>query len=312
MCASDKALFDLGVSLRAVGYHFITVSPETHRRVNARPENSQARSLRDVFGWSRPFSESLLPPALLGLLDAAGALVKEGELLRSTVRFSSLGETLYVHSAYPTKDADAVFFGPDSYRFAALIERELGENQPAAGSCIADIGCGTGIGGIVIEKLLRGQQRHLVLADINPHALRYAQINAALAGIENAECVLSDILKAVDGPLDLIVANPPYLVDSGARIYRHGGGQWGHALSVRIVRESLPRLAPGGRLILYTGAAIIEGVDVFKEAIVAELRAAGVGYVYEEIDPDVFGEELDNPAYGAVDRLAAVALIIQV
>jgi hypothetical protein len=27
---------------------------------------------------------------------------------------------------------------------------------------------------------------------------------------------------------------------------------------------------------------------------------------YEELDPDVFGDELDRPAYAAVERIAAV------
>jgi hypothetical protein len=31
-------------------------------------------------------------------------------------------------------------------------------------------------------------------------------------------------------------------------------------------------------------------------------------FVYEEIDPDVFGEELDRPAYATADRIAAVGL----
>ena len=31
---------------------------------------------------------------------------------------------------------------------------------------------------------------------------------------------------------------------------------------------------------------------------------------YEEIDPDVFGEELENPAYAEVERIAAVVLTL--
>jgi hypothetical protein len=33
-------------------------------------------------------------------------------------------------------------------------------------------------------------------------------------------------------------------------------------------------------------------------------------FVYEEIDPDVFGEELERPAYAHVDRIAAVGLTV--
>ncbi len=52
-------------------------------------------------------------------------LEAHGELWRSRVRWSSLGDLLLVHSAWPTDSSDAVFFGPDSYRFAQLIEDHL-------------------------------------------------------------------------------------------------------------------------------------------------------------------------------------------
>ncbi|MEO5702735.1 MAG: class I SAM-dependent methyltransferase [Gammaproteobacteria bacterium] len=311
MCDGDAALLELGISLRAVGYHFITVSPETHRRVITRCAPAEASSLRDVFGWSRWFRKSLLPVPMLSLLDEAGALEHNGTLLRSKVRYSSLDDALYVHSAYPTVAAEAVFFGPDSYRFAALIRRVISAAVRTPIRCAVDIGCGTGVGGIVLAKVLHDQPRRLVLADINTQALRYAHINAALAKIKRYECVESDVLQAVDGPVDLIMANPPYLLDAGSRLYRHGGGQWGYDLSLRIVRESLPRLAPGGKLILYTGAAIVDGKDVFRQAIQPELAAAGMRYDYAEIDPDVFGDELEYPGYSAVERIAAVSLIVE-
>ena len=116
------ALVAVGAFLRQAGYHFVTPTPLTHSRVNARRGNARARSLRDVFGWSRPFEASLLPGNLLDALRDAKALVREGSLCRSAVRFSSLGPDLFVHSAYPTTAPDAVFFGPDTYRFASLLK----------------------------------------------------------------------------------------------------------------------------------------------------------------------------------------------
>ena len=41
------------------------------------------------------------------------------------------------------------------------------------------------------------------------------------------------------------------------------------------------------------------------------LRQAGVAFIYREIDPDVFGEELDAPAYANAERIAAVALVAE-
>lgn len=41
------------------------------------------------------------------------------------------------------------------------------------------------------------------------------------------------------------------------------GGDLGRALSVRIGAQALQRLLSGGRLILYTGVAMVDGVDHF-------------------------------------------------
>jgi methylase of polypeptide subunit release factors len=296
--SADRALVDLGARLRALGYRFVTPTPETHRRVNARPENTEARSLRDVFGWSRPFREGLLPPDLAALLEAAGAAERlAGGALRSAVRFSSLGDLLLAHSAYPTLEADAVFFGPDTYRFAALLRREVRGARRAV-----DVGCGSGAGGLCVADRVEA----LVLSDVSPRALRFAAVNAALAGAA-PEVVQSDVLAAVEGPLDLVVANPPYLVDERRRTYRDGGGSRGVALSARIAREALARLAPGGRLVLYTATPVVDG----RHALEAELAPAlerAEEVAYEELDPDVFGEELEREAYADVERIAVVAL----
>jgi hypothetical protein len=42
------------------------------------------------------------------------------------------------------------------------------------------------------------------------------------------------------------------------------------------------------------------------------LEQSGLVHHYEEIDPDIFGEELQGDAYRRVDRLAAVLLTVSV
>lgn len=300
----EAALLALGRWLREKGYGFTTVTPETHRRVNARPASAEARSVRDVLGWSRPFRPGLLPAPLHALLEQADALAPAGEpgLLRARVRVSTLGGGLYVHSAYPTEAADSVFFGPDTYRFCALVSRLPGTFQR-----VVDVGCGTGAGGLS----LAARAAHLVLADVNPEALRLARVNALLNGAPHAEPVHSDVLSGVTGPApDLVLANPPYLDDADGRTYRHGGGGVGTALSLRIAREALARLAPGGTLVLYTGAPIVAGEDLLASGLRPLLAEADVAEAsYEELDPDVFSEELELPLYREVERIAVVALV---
>jgi hypothetical protein len=77
---------------------------------------------------------------------------------------------------------------------------------------------------------------------------------------------------------------------------------------VRIAEEALARLAPGGRLVLYSGAPIIAARDPFFESLCPLLHRYAREFSYEEIDPDVFGEELDRSAYAEADRIAVVGL----
>jgi methylase of polypeptide subunit release factors len=182
----------------------------------------------------------------------------------------------------------------------------------AAPFTIIDIGCGSGAGGLFAAlQLLSQTQADVVLSDINPKALRYARINAALNRVPNVRTVLSDVFDQINDPGNLIISNPPYLIDSSARLYRHGGGEFGFELSLRIVDASIDRLSPGGRLVLYTGTPVIGGVDKFHEALRPVLEARGCAYTYDEIDPDVFGEELESAPYDRADRIAVVVLTLQ-
>lgn len=294
------ALTALGNALRAHGYEFVCVTPNTHKRVlqkDARP----ARTLRDVFGWNRDFTPESISPELLRLAERADVIQSAGNKLRSRVRFSTLGERLFVHSGFPTRSADAVFFGPDSYRFCNLLEQSLERCTR-----LVDVGCGTGVGGLCASA----KAEHVILADVNQKALEFADVNADLASVP-AQLVKSDVLAGVDDPFDVVIANPPYMLDASGRTYRDGGGELGEGLAIRIVREALERLQRPGTLILYTGAAIVDGVDVFRRQVVPLCREAAAAFTYSEIDPDVFGEELDEPNYLNVERIAAVALVVR-
>ncbi|WLI04449.1 class I SAM-dependent methyltransferase [Pseudomonas sp. FP597] len=304
---ADRALLNLGKGLKESGYRFITPTPLTHERVYRRLATPLAMNLRDVFGWSMPFDSDLLPDAFRDELQQADVIEKHDALWRSTVRWSSLGDLLFAHSPYPTTQADAVFFGPDSYRFAQVIEAHLQQRfEPI--KCAVDIGCGAGVGALVIAQARHDAQ--VLAVDINPRALRMSAVNAELAGLSNVRVYQSDLLASLDGTFDLIVANPPYMNDVRQRAYRHGGGALGEQLSVRIVSESLGRLALGGSLVLYTGVAMVAGGDPFLEAVGPLLANDAFGWTYRELDPDVFGEELDKPGYERVERIAVVALTV--
>lgn len=308
LSTKDLALVEIGRRLRREGYRFTTVTPLSHRRVISRPSRNAA-TLQDIFGWSRPFAERDLPAGVLENLIEAGALEASGDRLRAAIRFSTLGGQIFAHSAFPTEQGDAVFFGPDTYRFARALRHATAAPATPA-KRILDVGAGSGAGGLYAAELLRHVGPRVVLTDINREALRFSRVNAALNGIPHVEVIDSDLYAGVQGAFDLIISNPPYLVDPLHRAYRHGGGDLGAALSVQIAEQGLGHLAPSGRLLLYTGSAIVDGVDALYETLRECVESRGLRLHYEEVDPDVFGEELESAPYDRADRIAVVVAII--
>lgn len=298
------ALGHLLTHLKARGYDFVTPTPATHRRVIARLDMALARDLRGVFGWSLPFAADLLDADLLGALRAADAIETAEEGLRAKVRVASLAGDLFLHSAFPPSADDAVFFGPDTYRFARFLA------QAADGRDIrraVEIGVGSGAGTAVVAR--RFGPRELVATDVNPAALDLAAVNLGVAGVV-ADLRLADGLAGVGGPADLVVMNPPFIAGDGNRTYRDGGDLHGARLSLDWTLEAAQLLAPGGRVLLYTGSAILDGRDPLRDALAAGLDAGRFTLDYAEIDPDIFGGQLASPAYRDVERIAAIGAVV--
>src|SRR3712207_489562 len=173
---THDALLELLSALAARAYRFVTPTPATHRRVLER-KGGAGRDLRDIFGWSLPFDPAEQPPELVDLMRAAGVLEETSRGARSRVRVSSLGERLFLHSPFPPDEEDAVFFGPDTYRFADFIAAELPRE---GGGLLVDVGTGAGVGGVVAAGLRPGAR--VLLTDVDPKALELARVNAEQAG----------------------------------------------------------------------------------------------------------------------------------
>jgi methylase of polypeptide subunit release factors len=170
------------------------------------------------------------------------------------------------------------------------------------------MGGGAGVGALCAAALLPDAK--LTLLDLNPMALRLAAANARHAGLE-IELVEGGSLDAVAGLVDVAIANPPYVIDKEGRTYRDGGGMHGAELSYEWALAAAARLEPGGRMLLYTGVAIVGGRDELREALERDLPPLGCRLSYREIDPDIFGEELERPAYADVERIAAIGAAIE-
>jgi methylase of polypeptide subunit release factors len=297
----DDTLLNLVRALKARSYRFVVVTPATHARVLGRKHQGPL-TLRDVFGWNRPFAQQDLEPELFDLMERARILKPAPEGFRSTLRAASLGEDLFLHSAFPTDEADAVFFGPDTYRFARFMAERWPGGMP---SHMVDIGAGSGAGGIATARL--APPARITLLDMNPAALALARVNAQAAGVV-VELLEGSTLPS--GP-DLVLANPPYMMDGGGRAYRDGGDLLGGQVALDWTRDALAKMAPGGTLLLYTGAAVAGGTAPLVPALERACAEAGASLTIEELDPDVFGEELEQPAYAEVERIAAIGAVVR-
>jgi len=300
---ADAGLLALMELLRARGYAFVTPTPSTHALVRDRREAGAADLLRDIFGWTRPFKADLVDAGLWETMQAAQVVISDGSHCRAALRASTVAGRLYLHSA-PTQDNDAVFLGPDSYRYARLIDDVLGDSRIEQA---LDIGTGAGVGALTI--LADRPDARVWGSDINPEALRLAGINALHNGL-SLRTTLASGVPAGPQRFDLIVANPPYIAGDAGRTYRDGGEDLGTALALSWVRQGLDRLTSGGRFVLYTGAPVVAGRDVVFDALSDLVRGKEMTLSYEEIDPDVFGRTLRQRAYRDVERIAAVGAVI--
>jgi hypothetical protein len=298
----EEALAELLRLLKDRDYRFVTVTPATHARVLARPAPSSL-DLRDVFGWNRPFDTGDVGSGIVDLLKAADALDVEGGRLCSRVRVASLGGDVLLHSAFPTDDRNSVFLGPDTYRFARFVDRHL--NRFPEAKWLVDMGAGSGAGAIAASRARRFGR--ITMVDSNAAALELARANARAAGV-HADTLLAE---AVPAGADLVIANPPYMMDRAGRSYRDGGDLLGGAIALDWARQALARMAPGGTMLLYSGAAFVAGEAPLVTALRRACDEAGAMLELEELDPDVFGEELDRPDYGQVERIAALGAVIR-
>ncbi|MBU7597253.1 class I SAM-dependent methyltransferase [Streptomyces sp. P38-E01] len=160
----------------------------------------------------------------------------------------------------PEKDRENVVLGVGgaSTTLAGLVVREPVDRA-------LDLGTGSGI----LALHLGRHATEVTATDLNPRALRFAELTLALSDAPEAELREGSLFEPVDNeePYDLIVSNPPFVISPGrlsgedrALTYRDGGLS-GDALCRTLVQNSAARLAPGGYCQLLANWQHISGED---------------------------------------------------
>ena len=140
---------------------------------------------------------------------------------------------------------------------------------------IADLG--TGSGALLLALLAELPQAFGVGTDVSLGALAVARGNARRLGQSRAAFLACDMAAALNGPFDLVVANPPYIRsddiaalapevrDFDPRSALDGGADGLDCY--RSIAVTVPRLlAPGGALVVEIGAGQAQAVSALLSA----------------------------------------------
>ena len=75
---------------------------------------------------------------------------------------------------------------------------------------ILDVGCGSGVIGITLDKLYK--KSIVTCSDISQYALDTTALNAKLLE-SDVNVIKSDMLKSINEKYDVIISNPPYIME---------------------------------------------------------------------------------------------------
>lgn len=185
-----------------------------------------------LFGGMQPLAMRKGCRVALGIRPEAAAppadlLLDHEHFHRFTVEVR--GMTIEIHSR------------PGVFAWDRLDEgtRVLAETlQAGPAGRVLDLGCGSGVVGVVAARLGAG---HVTMLDADVVAVESARRTAAANGIEGCEVLLGDGASALpDASFDVVAVNPPFHLDR----------QTDTRTAERFIEDAHRVLRPGGRLFL--------------------------------------------------------------
>jgi methylase of polypeptide subunit release factors len=173
-------------------------------------------------------------------LVATGLVTRERGSLRPRARILPAEDLLLAFDGFARGADDPVGFvapyTPTASWLAALTPRRRAARA-------LDVGTGNGIHALLAAR----HHEHVIATDVNPRALAFTEINAALNGIGNVETRTGSLFEPVAGEhFDLITCNAPYVVSPESRWQYRDGGLPADELSRRVVESATRALADDG------------------------------------------------------------------
>jgi methylase of polypeptide subunit release factors len=186
--------------------------------------------------------------ASTGLAELRGDVVP-------TARLVPIADVLLASDGF-SRDADdppdyVASYTPTARTCDVLTVRKRGRRA-------LDVGTGSGIHALLAAR----RHREVVAVDVNPRALAYTALNAALNGFDNVECRIGSFFAPVEGEsFDLITCNAPYVVSPEHRWAYRDSGFRGDDLTAHLVGATAAHLADGGYATLLGSWLVTRGDD---------------------------------------------------
>jgi methylase of polypeptide subunit release factors len=247
----------LGNALRRIGYDEDAITsvlgedafgsgPEEFETLARRAPDSRLGTAVQLFFLEQPLSRREVERALgeqaVEALAASGLARVDDDDVEPLARITGVGDLLVASDRLTTDDAHSdppdyvATYSPMSQRCDALTPR------PEVDRAL-DLGTGNGVHALLAAR----HARHVVATDVNPRALAYTSLNAALNGLDNVECRQGSLFEPVAGEMfDLITCNAPFVISPERRFVYRDGGMAGDEFSEQVVAGVAERLADGG------------------------------------------------------------------
>jgi methylase of polypeptide subunit release factors len=214
--------------------------------------------------------------------DAVRALGKRGVAALASTGLAEVGKTEVVPRSRVTAILDVLLASDGFSRDAADPTDYVATYTPTSRlldlltprrriSRALDVGTGPGI-----HALLAARHSKLAVAtDVNPRALAYTELNAALNDLGNVECRAGSLFEPAEGEtFDLITCNAPFVVSPERRWTYRDAGYEADDLSALVVDEAARHLAHDGFASLLV-SWVAHDEDALDERAVAWVERTG-------------------------------------
>jgi methylase of polypeptide subunit release factors len=250
-----RAASALGSALRRVGYvetavlgllgedaysHGRDEVPLDERRLTSSRLSTVVRLLFLQLPVARERLAGALGERAVAALETIG-IATVGDDVRVRARILPVGDLLVASDDYPQGPGD----DPPDYVAAYTSTSRLCDclTPRLRGVRALDVGTGSGVQALLAARTAAS----VVATDVNPRALAFTELNAALNGFANVEVRRGSLFEAVAGErFDLITCNAPYVVSPENRWAYRDSGLEGDEITRRVVHAAAEHLADGG------------------------------------------------------------------